>query len=124
MLIIAHFNYGYDVCISDTSISDIMSLKEKGNDLFKSGDVMEAVQQYNKAIRLVEATRGNAGLSDRQLAVLYGNRAEAYLKMKLFDEALEDARECVGYDSHWYKVGSHGQVLKLLIMGESLQDYS
>ena len=100
-----------------------MSLKEKGNDLFKSGDVMEAVQQYNKAIRLVEATRGNAGLSDRQLAVLYGNRAEAYLKMKLFDEALDDARECVGYDSHWYKVESHGQVLKQLIMGERFQDF-
>ena len=81
-----------------------MNLKEKGNDLFKSGEVMEAVQLYNKAINLVEATGGNAGLTNHELAVLYGNRAEAYLKLKAFNEALEDARECVGYDGHWYKV--------------------
>ena len=81
-----------------------MNLKETGNQLFKAGNVSEAVIHYDKAIGLVELTGGNAGLTNRELAVLYGNRAEAFLKLKSFNKALDDARECVGYDGHWYKV--------------------
>ena len=81
-----------------------MALKDSGNELYKNGNVFEAIQKYTKAINLVQASGGTAGLTERDLAVLYGNRAEAFLKLNAFEEALEDAKECNGFDGHWFKV--------------------
>jgi len=38
------------------------------------------------------------------LARLYGNRVECWLRLKEYNQALDDALESVSHDGHWYKV--------------------
>ena len=83
-----------------------MALKDSGNELFKNGSIFEAIQKYTKAVNLVQASGGTGGLTERELAVLYGNRAEAFLKLNAYEEALTDAKESNSYDGHWFKVPS------------------
>ncbi|KAM6370541.1 tetratricopeptide repeat protein 12 isoform 2-T2 [Pluvialis apricaria] len=55
------------------------ALKEKGNDAFRKGDYVIAVQRY---------TEGLEKLKDKQ--ELYTNRAQAYLKMHEYEKAIGD----------------------------------
>ncbi|KFQ31162.1 Tetratricopeptide repeat protein 12, partial [Mesitornis unicolor] len=55
------------------------ALKEKGNDAFRKGDYVTAIQRY---------TEGLEQLKDKQ--ELYTNRAQAYLKMHDYEKAISD----------------------------------
>ncbi|KAF1444756.1 Tetratricopeptide repeat protein 12, partial [Spheniscus mendiculus] len=55
------------------------ALKEKGNDAFRKGDYVVAIQRY---------TEGLEKLKDKQ--ELYTNRAQAYLKMHKYEKAIGD----------------------------------
>ncbi|XP_061870211.1 tetratricopeptide repeat protein 12 isoform X2 [Colius striatus] len=55
------------------------ALKEKGNDAFRKGDYVTAIQRY---------TEGLERLKDKQ--ELYTNRAQAYLKMHEYEKAIGD----------------------------------
>ncbi|NXC20665.1 TTC12 protein, partial [Corythaeola cristata] len=55
------------------------ALKEKGNDAFRKGDYVTAIQRY---------TEGLEKLKDKQ--ELYTNRAQAYLKMHEYEKAIGD----------------------------------
>ncbi|XP_062450675.1 tetratricopeptide repeat protein 12 isoform X5 [Rhea pennata] len=55
------------------------ALKEKGNDAFRKGDYVTAIQKY---------TEGLEKLKDKQ--ELYTNRAQAYLKMHEYEKAISD----------------------------------
>ncbi|XP_075579441.1 tetratricopeptide repeat protein 12 [Pelecanus crispus] len=55
------------------------ALKEKGNDAFRKGDYVVAIQRY---------TEGLEKLKDKQ--ELYTNRAQAYLKMHEYEKAIGD----------------------------------
>ncbi|XP_014805046.1 PREDICTED: tetratricopeptide repeat protein 12 isoform X3 [Calidris pugnax] len=64
------------------------ALKEKGNDAFRKGDYVIAIQRY---------TEGLEKLKDKQ--ELYTNRAQAYLKMHEYEKAIGDcewALKCNG----------------------------
>ncbi|NXD85022.1 TTC12 protein, partial [Halcyon senegalensis] len=55
------------------------ALKEKGNEAFRKGDYVTAIQRY---------TEGLEKLKDKQ--ELYTNRAQAYLKMQEYEKAIGD----------------------------------
>ncbi|NXN51417.1 TTC12 protein, partial [Rynchops niger] len=55
------------------------ALKEKGNDAFRKGDYVTAIQRY---------TEGLEKLKDKK--ELYTNRAQAYLKMQEYEKAISD----------------------------------
>ncbi|PKU43776.1 tetratricopeptide repeat protein 12 [Limosa lapponica baueri] len=66
---------------SDTASAEAVdkALKEKGNDAFRKGDYVIAIQRY---------TEGLEKLKDKQ--ELYTNRAQAYLKMQEYVKAIGD----------------------------------
>ena len=90
--------------IKDSSSAEIMALKDSGNEHFKNSRMVEAIQKYTKAVILVHASGGTTRLTKRELAVLYGNRAEANLRLNFYKEAFVDAQESTSFDEHWYKV--------------------
>lgn len=66
------------------STSDAKSLKQEGNDLFKAGDFVRALDKYTRALSLVDSN---------ERAVLLNNRAAANLKLHRFEDAIRDASE-------------------------------
>ncbi|KAK1444883.1 TPR repeat containing protein [Babesia gibsoni] len=88
--------------------------KAKGNEAFKAGRYMEAVQHFTEAIKL--------NPSD---GILYSNRSGAYASMNMFQQALEDAMQCVTLKPDWPKSYSRkGLALyKLGRMSEAKEAY-
>lgn len=66
--------------------------KAKGNEAFKAGKYQEAVQHFSEAIKL------NPGDG-----ILYSNRSGAYASMNMYQEALNDAVQCVSLKPDWPK---------------------
>eukprot|EP01102_Stenamoeba_stenopodia_P015776 TRINITY_DN5429_c0_g1_i1.p1 TRINITY_DN5429_c0_g1~~TRINITY_DN5429_c0_g1_i1.p1 ORF type:complete len:268 (+),score=76.49 TRINITY_DN5429_c0_g1_i1:233-1036(+) len=66
--------------------------KEKGNKLFAQKKWKEAIEAYNKAIKL-----------DPTEAAFYSNRSAAYMGMGDYNSALKDAEECIKVKSNWAK---------------------
>ncbi|RZF48427.1 hypothetical protein LSTR_LSTR011380 [Laodelphax striatellus] len=62
---------------------EVIRLKEDGNKSFKESDWKEAVSHYSKAIKLLIGDSPDK-------AVLYKNRAAAYLKLNELDKAIKD----------------------------------
>lgn len=83
---------------------DPLELKERGNLEFKNGHYMQALDLYSEAIKAQKSKTKTDVSQSRDLAILYGNRSECFLKMSYLDKALEDAMESVSYDGHWFKV--------------------
>lgn len=88
-------------------------MKERGNEEFKKGHYSEAFEFYSQAIVLLQKKvpplndpRVMMGFQEEkhELAVLYSNRAECHLKLGRVEEAFNDAKECVAWDGHWYRV--------------------
>ena len=69
-------------------MTEVKSKKELGNAAFHDGKFEEAVQYYSDAIK-----------GDINSALLYNNRAAAYLAMSKFAEALSDAKQATRIDS-------------------------
>ncbi|ORM41179.1 STI1-like protein [Babesia sp. Xinjiang] len=66
--------------------------KQLGNDAFKAGKFVEAVQHFTEAIKL--------NPSD---GILYSNRSGAYASLGKYQEALDDATRCVSLKPDWPK---------------------
>lgn len=67
--------------------------KEKGNECIRIGKCTEAVLHYSFAIKL-----------DPSDAALYSNRSLAFLKLKQFYYANEDAKKAIQLKPDWAKV--------------------
>ncbi|XP_022800187.1 uncharacterized protein LOC111338048 isoform X2 [Stylophora pistillata] len=67
-------------------------LRLKGNDHFAAGDYHMAVAFYSQAVLLSPFNH-----------LLYGNRAQSYLKLKHLREALSDAKRAVCLNPEWEK---------------------
>lgn len=73
-----------------------LELKECGNNSVKEGRFEEAVLHYTQAIKL-EPTNFS----------LYSNRSYAFLKMRQYYHAMEDAKETIRISPNWAKVRPH-----------------
>ncbi|CAL8100356.1 unnamed protein product [Calicophoron daubneyi] len=65
-------------------MEELISLKDKGNELFKNGSYREAIALYNQCLL-------EAGLSDSLQCILHSNKAQAYLKLEEYDSAVKSA---------------------------------
>lgn len=70
-----------------SATSRAAELKQQGNEAFKAGRLGEAVVHYTEAIKI-----------DPKNAVFYSNRAMAYLKMLMFEEAEADCDKSLKLD--------------------------
>lgn len=96
-------------------------LKDLGNSEFKKGNYTAASQYYSQAIDVVKQKLPpldnvmamlKHNEEKHELAVLFSNRAECYIKMDKVEEALNDAKESVSWDGHWYRVCLKAKVVK------------
>ena len=62
----------------------IETLKKRGNDFFVKNEHEKAIGAYTEGILL-----------DPSAHLLFSNRAAAYLRLKNYDEAINDANECI-----------------------------
>lgn len=67
-----------------------MTLKEKGNEAFKQGDLDEALCYYTQAIDLSDKKA-----NEKDLAVIYKNRAAVHLKNEDYDEVVADCTKSI-----------------------------
>ncbi|XP_071111299.1 E3 ubiquitin-protein ligase TTC3-like [Haliotis cracherodii] len=77
---------------SNKSSDDAEQSKEKGNKAFKENKFDLAVRWYTQAIR-----------KDPLSHIFFGNRSQAYLKLKKFREALCDGLRAITLDQDWAK---------------------
>lgn len=78
----------------DLKISKMMadSKKSAGNELYKAGNFMGAIDAYSEAIEM-----------DPKNAIYFANRSACHLALKNFKDALEDAKIALGFDSLYVK---------------------
>ena len=69
-----------------------MSLKDQGNEFFKSGKYLKAAALYTQAIKL-----------DPSNPTLYSNRAAALLQLDKLNKALDDAEMTIKLKPQWEK---------------------
>jgi len=66
---------------------DVSTLKGEGNEKFKAGNFMEALESYTKALDLGD-------IKDTDKAVIYKNRSMCNLKLEKYETAVNDATQC------------------------------
>ncbi|CCW68479.1 unnamed protein product [Phytomonas sp. Hart1] len=71
---------------------DANELKTKGNKEFSSGNYIEAINHFSKAIQL-----------DSSNHVLFSNRSACYAALHRYKEALDDADACISNKPGWVK---------------------
>lgn len=72
--------------------SQVLELKEKGNECLKKGNYIEAMIHYTHALKL-----------DPNHYQLYSNRSFAFLKLQQYYYALEDAKQTIFHKPNWAK---------------------
>jgi len=70
---------------------DAETEKEKGNELFKTGDLEGALVHYDRAIELSPSH------------TFHSNRSAVYCKLERWEEALSDGDQCVELSPPWFK---------------------
>ncbi|KAH9843288.1 translocation protein [Teratosphaeria destructans] len=92
--------------------AQITKMKDSGNAAFKKGDFNSAIQMYTMAIRMASERPAwePSGLIREELSALYNNRAQAYMQIQGWAEAMVDAEvsvECkrVGNVKAWFRRG-------------------
>ena len=68
-----------------------MTLKEKGNEAFKQGDLDEALAYYTQAIDLSDKKKDN----EKDLAVIFKNRAAVHLKNEDYEDVVADCTKSI-----------------------------
>lgn len=72
--------------VNDVDLNDPEALKNEGNSAWQAGQVEKAIELYSKAIEL---TQGNPN------ATYYGNRANCYLALNLWQECINDCDKAI-----------------------------
>ncbi|KAM5181460.1 protein unc-45 homolog B [Mantella aurantiaca] len=72
-------------------MEDPIQLKEDGNKFFKENDYGQAIDCYNKAVKLTK--------DKKLLAILYRNRSACYLKKENYVQAASDATKAIDVDA-------------------------
>ncbi|KAF2766806.1 hypothetical protein EJ03DRAFT_329814 [Teratosphaeria nubilosa] len=92
--------------------AQITKMKDSGNAAYKKGDSNSAIQMYSMAIRMASERPAwePSGLIREELSALYNNRAQAYMQIQGWAEAMVDAEasvECkrVGNVKGWFRRG-------------------
>lgn len=67
-------------------------LKNQANDLYSQGQYMEAIELYSQILE-----------SEPTNYLILSNRSVSYLKMNMFDEAIQDAARCTKLKPDWAK---------------------
>ena len=73
--------------------------KEEGNRFFKAGDLDAAVRCYTRALDLCPFGED----SDYARSVYHGNRAQCYLSLKLYQEAIYDCDDAIHFQPRFLK---------------------
>lgn len=74
--------------------------KERGKTLFKEKNFPLLIKYYSLAIKFTSPEENFLELR----SILLSNRSIAYNKTRMYQEALEDAKECVRINPRWSKV--------------------
>lgn len=69
--------------------SKAISLKDKGNDLFRQKKFLEAIKLYSEAIEICPQKQ------TMEIAKFYQNRAACYEQLKDFDMVIKDAGKAI-----------------------------
>jgi len=77
----------------EANLKEATRLKEEGNKYFKDQAFKEAIASYTKALEF----------SSIDSHLLYSNRSAAYLTLKDFDKAMQDAKKCIDIKPDWSK---------------------
>uniref|UniRef100_A0A8D2L2Z0 Uncharacterized protein n=1 Tax=Varanus komodoensis TaxID=61221 RepID=A0A8D2L2Z0_VARKO len=72
------------------------ALKEKGNDAFSKGDYALAIKKYTEGLK-----------KQKDMQVLYTNRAQAYLKLQNYEKAISDCDWALRCDEKCIKALFH-----------------
>ncbi|XP_048367907.1 tetratricopeptide repeat protein 12 isoform X1 [Sphaerodactylus townsendi] len=72
------------------------ALKEQGNDAFGKGDYAAAIQKYTEGLR-----------KQKDMPVLYTNRAQAYIKLQEYEKAVLDCEWALRCDEKYLKAFFH-----------------
>lgn len=75
------------VRMAEPQVDEVIELKDKGNEAFKSGEWKTAIQLYTQAIKV--------GEKHKDLPTFYKNRAAAYLKTENYEEAINDCSKAL-----------------------------
>lgn len=72
-------------CDEKNSADEAHTLKAQGNELFKVGDYVGALEKYTDALKCTD--------QDNDKAIVLNNRAAANIKLRRYDDAIKDASE-------------------------------
>ncbi|KAH7426707.1 hypothetical protein KP509_10G013400 [Ceratopteris richardii] len=85
-----------------SSFDDPISLKEKGNAFFGEQKWTRAIDCYGRCIRSIVG-QGSENENGKLLVIAYSNRAEAFIRLESYFEALTDCEAALSIDSHHTK---------------------
>ncbi|XP_070564881.1 TPR and ankyrin repeat-containing protein 1-like isoform X1 [Ptychodera flava] len=74
-------------------------MKYLGNKYMKEGNYQKAMEMYTVALRLQPSCNN----TEREHAILYSNRSQAYLKLQQYPNAVDDALRSIRKDRTWWK---------------------
>lgn len=100
MLLFLYRFWKHSVFVADKILSSINELKEKGNTAKGNKSFEEALNQYNRALKLSE----NGLNLGRERAILHTNKCAVLTEMNSLQDALESAERAIENDSTWSKV--------------------
>ncbi|XP_060643661.2 tetratricopeptide repeat protein 12 [Anolis sagrei] len=72
------------------------ALKDKGNDAFSKGDYEAAIEKYTEGLK-----------KQKDMPMLYTNRAQAYIKLQKYDQAINDCNWALRCDEKCIKALFH-----------------
>lgn len=82
----------------ETARLESESLKQQGNDLFRSAQYLESVEKYTDALRTCPV------LCAADRSILYGNRAAAKQKLDMKSAAIDDCTKSLEFNPKYVKV--------------------
>ena len=90
--------------------------KEKGNALMKAKKIRSAIRMYSKAIEVLEREEKEDRASLNELAIVFCNRSAAWVYLKEYQKAVDDAVSALRHDplltKAWIRKGMAEQELK------------
>ena len=99
----------------------LMSLKEQGNDFYKKGSFLHAIEKYSEALKILMSPEFNdSKTKSEQQHLILSNRALSYLQIGQNEKALEDANECLKLSPKFIK--GYCRKIQALLNMEAMDD--